>query len=123
MNVFTSFHKLTNECPNIFVQTNFIRTNVQINLYIKIDTNVCPNKYLLPIYLNIQIFEYIRHTLFPTLNPVELNPVEFASFQVDQNPNWPDLVSDLSSQFEPVSFEICSLPQNPACSWTIFLKS
>ena len=64
MNVFTSFHKLTNECPNIFVQTNFIRTNVQINLYIKIDTNVCPNKYLLPIYLNIQIFEYIRHTLF-----------------------------------------------------------
>ena len=29
----------------------------------KIDTNECPNIYSLPIYSNIRIFEYIRHTL------------------------------------------------------------
>ena len=29
----------------------------------KIDTNECPNIYSWPIYSNIQIFEYIRHTL------------------------------------------------------------
>ena len=39
--------------------SKYIRTN-------KIDPNECPNKYLSPIYSNIQIFEYIRHTLIQT---------------------------------------------------------
>ena len=37
--------------------SEYIRTN-------KIDPNECPNKYSCPIYSNIRIFEYIRHTLF-----------------------------------------------------------
>ena len=32
----------------------------------KIDTNKCPNIYSSPIYSNIRIFEYIRHTLIGT---------------------------------------------------------
>ena len=32
----------------------------------KIDTNECPNIYSWPIYSNIRIFEYIRHTLYQT---------------------------------------------------------
>ena len=32
----------------------------------KIDTNECPNIYSWPIYSNIRIFEYIRHTLIQT---------------------------------------------------------
>ena len=30
---------------------------------IEIDMNECPKKYLWPIYSNIWVFEYIRHTL------------------------------------------------------------
>ena len=36
--------------------SEYIRTN-------KIDPNECPNKYSCPIYSNIRIFKYIRHTL------------------------------------------------------------
>ena len=76
----------TNECPNIFVKEKLIRMNVRtyahthqrMSEYIhtnKFDTNGCPNifvkeKLIRPnvrIYIcdqYIQIFEYIRHTLF-----------------------------------------------------------
>ena len=52
-----------NEYPNIFVSKKLTRTNIQIYSYPKDDTNEYPNKYLDQKYLNIQIFEYIRHTL------------------------------------------------------------
>ena len=60
---FLHSNTLTNEYPNIFVQSNLTRTNVRIYSYRKIDTNECPNKYSWQIYSNIGIFEYIRHTL------------------------------------------------------------
>ena len=74
---FLHSNTLTNKYPNIFVQSNLTRTNVRIYSYRKIGTNECPNKYLWQIYLNIRIFEYIRHTLFQielkTIRKVKLN--------------------------------------------------
>ena len=53
----------TNEYPNIFISRKLTRTNVRIYSYPKNDTNEYPNRYLDHKYLNIRIFEYIRHTL------------------------------------------------------------
>ena len=53
----------TNKYPNIFASQKLTRTNIRIYSYPKNDTNEYPNKYLYWKYLNIQIFEYIRHTL------------------------------------------------------------
>ena len=54
--IFVSFldsNTLTNQYPNIFVQTNLTRTNVRMYLWKK--NCECPKKYLWPIYLNIWI--------------------------------------------------------------------
>ena len=60
------FHSLTHSWTNVWIysykqiwperMSEYIRTN-------KIDPNECPNKYSCPIYSNIRIFKYIRHTL------------------------------------------------------------
>ena len=54
--------------------SEYIRTN-------KIDPNECPNKYLCPIYSNILIFKYIRHTLVQSVRVVD-NFVQSDTFKV-----------------------------------------
>ena len=76
-------HEYSNifEYSSRFYTLTHLPTNVRIYLYKqiwhermseyirkrKIDTNECPNIYSWPIYSNIQIFEYIRHTLVRTI--------------------------------------------------------
>ena len=43
--------------------TNRSNSNPECDIRENVDTNECPNIYSWPIYSNIRIFEYIRHTL------------------------------------------------------------
>ena len=65
--IYSNKNLATNEYPNIFVSKKLTRTNIRIYSYPKYDTNEYPNKYSDQKYLNIQIFEYIRHTLLQAL--------------------------------------------------------
>ena len=57
----------------ISIQMNIRIYSYQENNTKKIDMNECPNKYLYRKYLNIRIFEYIRHTLPQSLKHYLIN--------------------------------------------------
>ena len=63
------FYTLTHSPTNVRIYSYKQIWHERMSKYIrkrKIDTNECPNIYSWPIYSNIRIFEYIRHTLVPT---------------------------------------------------------
>ena len=69
------FYTLTHSPTNVWIYSYKQIWHERMSEYIrkrKIDTNECPNIYSWPIYSNIRIFEYIRHTLDQTL--VRLRP-------------------------------------------------
>ena len=60
------FYTLTHSPTNVRIYSSKQIWHERMSEYIrkrKIDTNECPNIYSWPIYSNIRIFEYIRHTL------------------------------------------------------------
>ena len=60
------FYTLTHSPTNVRIYSYKQIWHERMSEYIrkrKIDTNECPNIYSWPIYSNIRIFEYIRHTL------------------------------------------------------------
>ena len=64
------FYTLTHSRTNIQIYSYKQIWHEWMSEYIrkrKIDTNECPNIYSWPIYSNIRIFEYIRHTLHWTI--------------------------------------------------------
>ena len=59
------FYTLTHSPTNVWIYSYKQIWHERMSKYIrkrKIDTNECPNMYSWPIYSNIRIFEYIRHT-------------------------------------------------------------
>ena len=62
---YTLTHLPTNVWIYLYKQIWYERMSEYIRKK-KIDSNECPNIYSWPIYSNIRIFEYIRHTLFQT---------------------------------------------------------
>ena len=79
------FYTLTNSPTNVRIYSYKQIWHERMSKYIrkrKIDTNECPNIYSWPIYLNIQIFEYIRHTLLCNHMQCNYISINLSHFQI-----------------------------------------
>ena len=104
---------LTNECMNIFIQTNvtgYIRKR-------KIDMNECLNIYLWPIYSNIQIFEYISHTLMHKHAHIYLNLVRY-NWQFNENIIFAATLQSQAHNLKYHHVPLCDYDNNgDSCVW------
>ena len=80
------FYTLTHSPTNVRIYSYKQIWHERMSEYIrkrKIDTNECPNIYSWPIYSNIRIFEYIRHTLVQMCK-FEVQFLQFSSAKSSQ---------------------------------------
>ena len=91
----TRFYTLTHSPTNVRIYSYKQIWHKRMSEYIrkrKIYTNECPNIYSWPIYSNIRIFEYIRHTLVLSIEP-------YTTFFFVKNGYFPWKCTNLSGKF------------------------
>ena len=89
------FYTLTHSPTNVRIYSYKQIWHKRMSEYIrkrKIYTNECPNIYSWPIYSNIRIFEYIRHTLVLSIEP-------YTTFFFVKNGYFPWKCTNLSGKF------------------------